>query len=209
MTAPLSVDQLVIGRVGRPYVIEAVRLLEAGKGTVAGVDTALEAAGYRTGPLRMLDEVGLDADLALDRLLREAHPVTARFDEPPLQERLVAAGRTGRAVGRGFYRYGRGAPRPDVELGVGQPITSEAIVERLELGMVNEAYRVVEEGLATPPAIDALMYEAGYPRAPFEIVDELGLRLLIDRLRAIEALTGERSGDQYTVAPLLWQMATV
>ena len=209
MTAPRSIDQLVVDRVGRPYVIEAVRLLEAREGTVAGVDAALMAAGYRAGPLRMLDELGLDADLALDRLLREADPATARFDEPPLQERLVANGRTGRAIGRGFYRYGHGAPRPDVVLEVGRPITAEAIVERLELGMVNEAYRVVEEGLAAPPAIDALMHEAGYPRGPFEIVDELGLRLLVDRLRAIEALTGERSGDQYRVAPLLWQMATV
>jgi len=54
-------------RVGRPYVIEAVRMLEAGEGSVLAIDAALEAVGYRLGPLRLLDEIGLDVDLAVDR----------------------------------------------------------------------------------------------------------------------------------------------
>jgi 3-hydroxyacyl-CoA dehydrogenase len=201
----------VVERVGRPYLIEAVRMLEAGLSTVAGIDGALEAAGYEQGPLRWLDAVGLDVDLALDQFLQQAEPMTARFDPPPLQLRLVAEGRLGRAAGRGFYRYDTAAapPVPDVEVDVGELLTPAAIVERLELGMVNEAYRVVEDGLAAPPAIDALMLEAGFPRGPFAIVDALGLRAIIDRLHTLEALTEEHSGDQYEVANVLWQMATV
>lgn len=199
----------VVVRVGRPYLIEAVHMLEAGQSTVVGIDGALEAAGYERGPLRSLDAVGLDVDLALDRALQEVEPMTSRFDPPSLQLRLVAEGRLGQAVGRGFYRYDAAVPIPDVEVDAGEPLAPSAIVERLELGMVNEAYRVVEDGLAAPPVIDALMLEAGFARGPFAIVDALGLRAIIDRLRALEALTEERSGDQYEVADVLWQMATI
>jgi len=135
--------------------------------------------------------------------------MSMRFDPPSLQERLVGEGRLGRVSSRGFYRCGREVAMPDVEVTPGVVLAAEAIVERLELATVNEAYRVVEDGLALPPAIDAAMRAAGYPRGPFEVVDALGLRTIIDRLRAIEAETGERSGDQYRVATLLWQMATV
>ena len=202
----------VIGqRVGRPYVIEAVRMLDAGIATVESIDAALESAGYRLGPLRLLDEVGLDVDLALDRALAEAHPGSTRFDPPALQARLVAAGRTGRAHGLGFYRYQGELAVPDVEVpgGDGAPAAAAAIVERIELATINEAYRVVGDGLGSPPAIDAAMRAMGYPRGPFELVDRLGLRTVIDRLILVEQAVGGRSGDQYRVAPLLWQMATV
>jgi 3-hydroxybutyryl-CoA dehydrogenase len=204
-------NRMVLDRVGRPYVIEAVRMLEAGEATVSGIDEALEAAGYALGPLRTLDAMGLDVDLAIDRELVDAYPMAPRFDPPPLQERLVAEGRLGRASGRGFYRYeADGAATPDLESPGGTAPEPAAIIERLELGAVNEAYRVVEEGLASPPAIDDLMRgEGGHPRGPFEIVDELGLRHIVGRLRTLAAATEERSGDQYMVATSLWQMATV
>jgi 3-hydroxyacyl-CoA dehydrogenase len=204
-------SRLVLERVGRPYVIEAVRMLEAGEATVAGIDLALESAGYARGPLRTLDGVGLDVDLAIDRALVEAYPTAPRFDPPPLQERLVAEARLGRASGRGFYRYeADGAATPDLEVPDGAALEPAAIIERLELGAVNEAYRVAEEGLASPPAIDELMRsEGGHPRGPFELVDQLGLRAVVDRLRVLAAATEERSADQYVVAAALWQMATV
>jgi 3-hydroxybutyryl-CoA dehydrogenase len=204
-------SRLVLDRVGRPYVIEAVRMLEAGEATVVGIDEALEAVGYTLGPLRSLDAVGLDVDLAIDRVLLDAYPAAPRFDPPPLQARLVAAGRLGRASGRGFYRYAEdGTATPDLEVPAGVALEPSAIIEQLELGAVNEAYRVVEEGLASPPAIDELMRgEGGHPRGPFEVVDQMGLRLIVDRLRALATATEERSGDQYVVATSLWQMATV
>jgi hypothetical protein len=41
------------------------------------------------------------------------------------------------------------------------------------------------------------------------MVDQLGLRTVVDRLRVLAAATEERSGDQYLVAAALWQMATL
>lgn len=199
----------IVERVGRPWATEAVRMLEAGEGSVEAIDAAAEASGYRVGPLQRIDALGLDVDLALDRAMAEAHPTSTRFDPPALQERLVDEGRLGRASGRGFYRYDGDAMTPDLEVAATEPLSAVAIMERLELATVNEAYRAVEDGLGSPPAIDAAMCDAGYPRGPFEILDQLGLRAVIERLRAIEALTEERSGDQYRVATLLWQMANV
>lgn len=223
----------ILQRVGRPYAIEAVRLVESGDAGVLAIDTAMEAAGYRVGPLRRLDEIGLDVDLAVDRSLTARYPLGGRFDPPMLQLRLVEEGRCGRAAGRGFYRYrgtgtaGRADATPDddvtsvagssphvsataaAERPASMILSPEAIVERLELASVNEAYRVVEEGLGSPPAIDAIMRAAGFPLGPFELVDRTGLRQVVERLRALEAITSARSGDQYRVATLLWQMATV
>ena len=209
MTAANS--DAIVDRVGRPWFTEAVRMLEAGEGSVAGIDAAVASVGYATGPLRRLDDVGLDADLAIDRALRDLPGPTLRFDPPLLQARLVEEGRLGRTTGRGFYRYGEGeAAVPDVVVDVTAALSDEAIVERLELGVINEAYRAVEDGLASPPVIDQVMHEvAGHPRGPFEQVDRLGMRLVIERLRATYAVTEERSRDQYLVAAALWQMATV
>jgi 3-hydroxybutyryl-CoA dehydrogenase len=85
-----------------------------------------------------------------------------------------------------------------------------AIVERLELAVINEAYRAVEDGVALPPAIDeAMRLGAGHPAGPFERLDVIGLRTVVERLRRLADTTAARSGDQYRVAPLLWHMATV
>jgi len=206
----------VAERVGRPYVVEAVRMLEAGQGSVADIDGALESAGYAWGPLRGLDTIGLHVDLAKgDALVETWHEV--RFASPQLQRDLVAAGRLGCTSGRGFYRYDRGGLAvPDVILPLTAPLTSPTplvpgrIVERLELAVINEAYRAVADGMAAPPAIDrAMRAGAGFPRGPFELVDRLGLRAIIGRLRALHEETRDTSGDQYQVAELLWQMATV
>jgi 3-hydroxyacyl-CoA dehydrogenase len=238
-----STAELILQRVGRPYLIEAVRLVESGEAGVLAIDMAAEAAGYPVGPLRQLDDIGLDVDLVLDRALARMYPHSGRFEAPLLQVRLVEAGRCGRTVGRGFYRYrgtdagAGGIATPDVgtggidtpDVGAAAPVgvtrddeatpaaaprsTPElppaAIIERLELATVNEAYRVVEDGLGSPPAIDSIMRAAGHPLGPFEMVDRAGLRHIVARLRALETATADRSGDQYRVASLLWQMATV
>jgi 3-hydroxybutyryl-CoA dehydrogenase len=210
-------DELVpiVERVGRPYVVEAVRMLETGQGSVADIDGALESAGYAWGPLRGVDAIGLDVDLAKGDALVELWD-EARFASPQLQRDLVAAGRLGRTTGRGFYRYeldGLAFPDaipPAAPLASLTPLAPERIVERLELAVINEAYRAVADGLAAPPAIDrAMRAAAGFPRGPFELVDRLGLRALIGRLRALHEETRDSSGDQYQVAELLWQMATV
>jgi len=200
----------IVERLGRPYAVEAVRMLEARQGTVAAIDAALEAAGYAMGPLRCIDQLGLDVDLALDRWFQESLGQSARFDPPELETRLAAEGRLGRESGRGFYRYeSDGSVIPDVHVEVADALTDADFVERLELAVINEAYRSVEEGLASPPGVDlAMRRDAGAPAGPFERVDQLGLRHIVARLHELHAKTEERSADQYLVAASLWQIAT-
>ena len=135
-----------------------------------------------------------------------------------LQRALVAAGHLGRKVGRGFYEYAADGTASAVgttsAVGTGGAgdarLRDEQIVERLELAIINEAYRAVEEGVAAPPDVDiALRLGAGHPRGPFERVDELGLRHVVTRLHELHQGGSETAADQYAVTASLWQIATV
>jgi 3-hydroxybutyryl-CoA dehydrogenase len=91
-------------RLGVAIALEAMRMLEEGVASAADIDTAM-TLGYRhpVGPLRTTDLVGLDVRLAIaEHLAREVGP---RFEPPAILRRLVAEGRLGRKVGRGFYDW--------------------------------------------------------------------------------------------------------
>jgi len=88
-----------------PYLNDAVKMLEAHYATVDGIDTAMKVGcGYPMGPFDLLDVVGLDVALAIQRTLY------LEFREPgfspaPLLEHLVTAGYLGRKAKRGFRSY--------------------------------------------------------------------------------------------------------
>jgi 3-hydroxybutyryl-CoA dehydrogenase len=184
----------VVDRVGRPFLVEAIRLVESGQASVAAVDAAVEAAGYPLGPFRLLERIGPEVELVTEEALAEAFGGATRFGPPDLLRRLV----DGRSA---QVRGGHRTP--------GDHLAAEAIVERLELAVISEAYRAVEEGVALPQDVDtAMRLGAGHPRGPFERVAELGLRRVVQRLHALDRDLRATSGDQYEVARLLWQMAT-
>ncbi|MEY9935128.1 3-hydroxybutyryl-CoA dehydrogenase [Catenulispora sp. GP43] len=89
-----------------PYLNDAVKMLEAHYATSEDIDTAMKrGCGYPMGPFELLDVVGLDVSLAIQRVLY------LEFREPgfapaPLLEHLVTAGYLGRKAGRGFRDYG-------------------------------------------------------------------------------------------------------
>jgi 3-hydroxybutyryl-CoA dehydrogenase len=89
-----------------PYLNDAVKMLEAHYATADDIDTAMKrGCGYPMGPFELLDVVGLDVSLAIQRVLY------LEFREPgfapaPLLEHLVTAGYLGRKAGRGFRDYG-------------------------------------------------------------------------------------------------------
>jgi 3-hydroxybutyryl-CoA dehydrogenase len=88
-----------------PYLNDAVKMLEAHYATADDIDTAMKlGCGYPMGPFELLDVVGLDVSLAIERELY------IEFREPgfapaPLLEHLVTAGYLGRKTGRGFRDY--------------------------------------------------------------------------------------------------------
>jgi 3-hydroxybutyryl-CoA dehydrogenase len=91
-----------------PYLNDAVKMLEANYATADDIDLAMKV-GCRLpmGPFELLDVVGLDVSLAIERTLFEEFHESG-FAPAPLLEHLVTAGYLGRKTGRGFRDYAKG-----------------------------------------------------------------------------------------------------
>ena len=186
----------VVNRVNRAFTIQALRLLEAGQVTVAGLDDAVRAEGFPLGPFELMDLVGIDVNLAAATGIWEGFDRAARFRPSPIQARLVAAGRLGRKSGEGFYRYdpdGRPlGPARDFETAARDRAATppnRALVERIRLAIVNEAYRALDDRVAINAAtIDlALCLGAGHPEGPFAWARERGPAEVVARLVSLAA----------------------
>jgi 3-hydroxybutyryl-CoA dehydrogenase len=88
-----------------PYLLSAIRMVEAGFATVEDVDKAVVAGlSHPMGPLRLSDLVGLDTlKLIADKMFEEFK--APHYGPPPLLLRMVEAGRLGKKSGQGFYKY--------------------------------------------------------------------------------------------------------
>jgi 3-hydroxybutyryl-CoA dehydrogenase len=102
----------IVNRLLVPYLLDAVRALEEGTGSVADIDRGMQlGCGHPMGPFTLLDLVGLDTTLSIGEILFQEYR-EARFAPPGLLRRMVAAGFHGRKSGRGFYDYTADPPRP-------------------------------------------------------------------------------------------------
>ena len=100
-----------------PYLLDAVRALEHGVGTIADIDRGMQlGCGHPMGPLALLDFVGLDTTLRIAEIMFEEYR-EARYAPPPLLRRMAVAGLHGRKSGRGFYDYASDPPTP-LDLGL-------------------------------------------------------------------------------------------
>ncbi|QBI18520.1 3-hydroxybutyryl-CoA dehydrogenase [Egibacter rhizosphaerae] len=91
-----------------PYLLNAIRMVEAGLASAEDVDTGMvNGCAHPMGPIALSDLVGLDTVLAVAEALHGelADPTCA---PPPLLRRMVEAGRLGKKTGRGFYTYDTG-----------------------------------------------------------------------------------------------------
>lgn len=95
----------IVNRVARPYYLEAMKLVERGLATMENVDAALEAAGFKMGPFKLMDLIGLDVNFAVSTSVYEQLNSPARLQPSPLQQQKVAEGKLGRKTGEGFYTY--------------------------------------------------------------------------------------------------------
>ena len=86
-----------------PYLLAAIRMVEAGVATAQDIDTGMTlGCAHPMGPLALTDLIGLDTTAAVAESLYAEFRET-QFATPPLLSRLIAAGRLGRKSGHGFY----------------------------------------------------------------------------------------------------------
>jgi 3-hydroxyacyl-CoA dehydrogenase len=206
----------LVNRLLLPYLGEALDLLREGV-DMSSVETAATRFGMSLGPLRLLDEIGLDTALRAGMVLFSAFP--DRTAASPLLVAMVKRGRLGRKTGVGFFRYaGPGDERclgPDPEalalirewLRPAAPSSQEAITTRLFYPMLLEATRVLEEGrVESPRDVDlAAILGLGFPAArggPLYWADTLRPRNVLSRLWGLRSL-----GARAEPTALLLEMA--
>jgi len=103
----------IVNRLLVPYLLDAIRALEEGVGSVVDIDNSMKlGCGYPMGPFTLLDFVGLDTTLYISQIMIDEFK-EKRFAAPPLLKRMVLAGWHGKKSGRGFYDYADPAnPKP-------------------------------------------------------------------------------------------------
>ena len=93
-----------------PYLLDAIRAVERGVGSVPDVDKAMQlGCGYPMGPLTLLDFVGLDTTYHIAEIMFKEYR-EQRYAPPPLLKRMVLAGMYGKKSGKGFYDYASNPP---------------------------------------------------------------------------------------------------
>src|SRR5947209_2198431 len=200
-------------RILAPYVNEAAFMFNDGA-AVEDIDRALVDFGFPLGPMKLLDEVGIDVGSKVAHVMHEAFG--ARLAPPAGFDKLVESGRLGRKSKKGFYLYGESKEK-EVDRTVydltaqGQrrssPTTGE-IAERCVLQMVNEAAHCLGEGIlrsARDGDVGAV-FGLGWPPfrgGPLRYADSLGAPQVVERLRRYQ----DKFGVRFTPAPKLVQLA--
>ena len=184
----------IVNRCARPFYGEALALLEEGR-TASDIDASMMTAGYRIGPLSLIDLIGADVHLAATEGVWQAmgrHPRYHVFDALKQQ---VAKGDLGRKTGRGFVFPDRpGAPPPDAGM----------IVQRIEATLANEAASLLDEGGVDEASIDtAMMLGLNFPQGPLTRARAREVESVITTLSQLAASAPPHLAGRYDVVPAL------
>lgn len=207
----------LVNRLLLPYLGEALELLLEGA-TVDQIEQAAEDFGFAKGPLRLLDEIGLDTTLHAGWVLAEAFP--ERIVASPLLVAMVKSGKLGRKSGAGFFFYADDLESDPVSAPVArragsrpgrhpvdplvpelvakwakpsQPHTPHSIIMRMLLPMVLEASRLLEENKVRDSRdIDlAVIFGLGFPESKGGLLwwaDSLSAARIVEMLRSMQSL---------------------
>ncbi len=182
------------------------------------VDAALEAYGFAMGPYAVADLAGLDIGWAGRKRAAATRDPRVRYVQ--VADWICEMGRFGQKTGTGYYRHdaeGRHVDpvvtelvlRASREKGIARrEVKAEEIVARVHAAMVNEAAKILAEGIAQRPSdIDLVLVNGyGYPAwrgGPMHEADEKGIRAVLAEVEAMAAA----SGHGWEPAPLLREMA--
>jgi 3-hydroxyacyl-CoA dehydrogenase / enoyl-CoA hydratase / 3-hydroxybutyryl-CoA epimerase len=196
----------LVNRVLFPYLLDAAELFEAGV-DAEKIDNALLQWGMPMGPLRLIDEIGVDVSVDIAATLERAYG--RRDRAPEILRQMLSAKLLGRKSGAGFYKYEGKAQLPNESLtqwrkgGAKEDVdpaavalAEEALTNRLVLLMVNEAARCVEEGVVDSPqdADYGMHLGTGFPAhrgGPLRFADHFGPKRAVEELEKL-AQTDEK-----------------
>ncbi|HUI28995.1 MAG TPA: 3-hydroxyacyl-CoA dehydrogenase NAD-binding domain-containing protein [Candidatus Acidoferrales bacterium] len=206
----------VVNRCARHFYLEPLRFISERAGSIEEIDFAFESSNFPMGPFRLLDLVGLDVNLLVSKSIYEQFFFEPRFRPVVLQQKMIEAGLLGRKTGEGFYFYnGKGSraslkiDRRDVIVGESMHEMARKISGKLELKnplndmqhfilartismIVNEAFFMLEEGVAAAEDIDlAMKLGTNFPKGPLELADSIGKYLIAEFLQAMRRAYGD------------------
>jgi 3-hydroxybutyryl-CoA dehydrogenase len=95
----------IVNRVARHYYLEAMKLIEQDLATIETVDAIMEATGFKMGPFKLMDLIGMDINFGVANIVWEALGKPERLTPSILQQQKVQSGKLGRKTGEGFYMY--------------------------------------------------------------------------------------------------------
>jgi len=95
----------IVNRVARHYYLEAMLLVENGLADMQTIDTIMEASGFKMGPFKLMDMIGLDVNYTVSNIVWNALDKPERLKPSALQKDKVDKGELGRKTGKGFYEY--------------------------------------------------------------------------------------------------------
>ena len=190
-----------VNRILAPYMNEAAVILLAGE-PIEKLDKSLVKFGFPVGPIQLLDEVGIDIGAKIGPILQAE--LGERFAPPAAFEQLIADGRLGKKVKKGFYQY-TGSKKKQVDPSVysllniteKQQLSGEEISLRCVYMMLNEAVRCLDEGIirnARDGDIGAI-FGIGFPPflgGPFRYIDHIGAKTIVNRMNEWQQTLGER-----------------
>jgi len=182
------------------YLREAQFLVEEGA-SPQQVDSALTGWGMAMGPLAMGDLAGLDVGWRIRQEFK--HLETPGERVPLISDELCERGRYGQKTGAGYYKYDenrRATPDPavvDIARALAEKhgierreITAEEILDRTVLSLVNEGFRILEEGIALRSVDIDIVYLTGYGfpayrGGPMFYAESLGLANVLAKVKAL------------------------
>jgi 3-hydroxyacyl-CoA dehydrogenase / enoyl-CoA hydratase / 3-hydroxybutyryl-CoA epimerase len=200
----------LVNRVLFPYLLDAAELFQNGV-SAEEIDAALLEWGMPMGPLRLIDEIGIDITVDIAATLEKAFGGRDRAAKILLE--MYAAKILGRKTGAGFYKYEGKQQTPNESLEQwrqesGEKFGLENITNRLVYLMVNEAARCLEEKLvATPDDADyGMVLGTGFPvfrGGPLRFAESVGLKKVVTDMDGIHS----RAGEKFAPCDLLRQHA--
>jgi 3-hydroxyacyl-CoA dehydrogenase/enoyl-CoA hydratase/3-hydroxybutyryl-CoA epimerase len=212
----------LVNRVLFPYLLDAAEMFRNGL-SAEEIDGALVEWGMPMGPLRLIDEIGIDITVDIAATLEKAYGERDRAGK--ILQEMYSTKILGRKTGAGFYKYEgkQQTPNPPSP-GTGSAVASESlqqwrqesgekfglenITNRLVYLMVNEAARCLEEKVVASPedADYGMVLGTGFPvyrGGPLRYAESVGLKKVVTDMDGIHS----RAGEKFAPCDLLRQHA--